>query len=254
MSLADIIAAKKKAALDAQNVVATVAATVPSVTPIVLVETPAKQHDTATFTDAMIGIHEHPALDKIEAIVAQAVAPTLIVAEPVISDAKRVLTFSEKMALRKAASEVVADVSAALQTTTDLPPAFQTKVADKIVAVLKDAREQEDMQREEYQQATEETRKSYKDIRNLVDSLRGTDDDSLADAMSDLKKSLIQNPSACMLMLDEEIGSMTIALRRLTQEALVASIKEPKEKKAAKDKVNKLNLTPEQMQAALDEL
>ena len=101
---------------------------------------------------------------------------------------------------------------------------------------------------------SKETRKSYKDIRNLVSSLRDTEDESLADAMSDLKKSLIQNPQACMLMLDEEIGSMTIALRRLTQEAMVASIKEPKEKKVAKDKVTKLNLTPEQMQRALDEL
>lgn len=224
MSLADIIAAKKKASQEAAEAA---------------LQNGAVQVVTVT----------HPALDKIEA------SPnTQIMPEPVISDAKRMLTFAEKMALRKASTEVIAEVVAETKVNPTLPEAFQAKVQDKIVAVLKDAREQEDMQREEYQQASEETRKSYKDIRNLVDSLSGVEDDSLADAMTDLKKSLIQNPSACMLMLDQEIGSMTIALRRLTQEALVASIKEPKEKKVAKDKVMKLNLTPEQMQRALDEL
>lgn len=232
MNLAEIIAAKRKAAL---------AKIVPQEVAQEAVQEAAIQVVTIT----------HPVETVIET---KAAAPALTVPEPLISDAKRVLSFSEKMALRKNATEVVAEVASVQKVNPILPEAFQNKVQEKIVAVLKDAREQEDMQRAEYQQATEETRKSYKDIRNLVDSLKDTEDNDLANAMTDLKKSLIQNPSACMLMLDEEIGSMTIALRRLTQEAMVAAIKEPKEKKVAKDKVMKLNLTPEQMQRALDEL
>lgn len=231
MNFAEIIAAKKAAALAASSPSAPITdAPVPAPVLNVVAETPTK-----VFTDAMVGIHAKP---EAEQVPVEKPEPPMVV--------NKVLTFSEKMALKNASAKIVAEATA--QPT--LPAAFQKKLQDKIVAVLADAAEQEDMQREEYATATEETRKSYKDIRGLVNALSDTDDTDLAIAMSDLRKSLIQNPSACMLMLDEEIGAMTIALRRLTQEALVANTKEPKEKKA---KVSKI-LTAEEMQRVLDEI
>lgn len=240
MNFAEIIAAKKAAALAASAPSAPITdAPVPAPVLNVVAETPEPEQvaetPTKVFTDAMVGIHAKP---EAEQVPVEKPEPPMVV--------NKVLTFSEKMALKNASAKIVAEATA--QPT--LPAAFQKKLQDKIVAVLADAAEQEDMQREEYAAATEETRKSYKDIRGLVNALSDTDDTDLAIAMSDLRKSLIQNPSACMLMLDEEIGAMTIALRRLTQEALVANTKEPKEKKA---KVSKI-LTAEEMQRVLDEI
>lgn len=203
--------------------------------------------------------------DKGIAVVkASAVLENLIKEEPVIKTEQKQLTFSEKMALKKAQEQAasspekhvtVAEVAASLTKPT-IPSPLKEKIHDKIVSVLKDAQEQDDLEREEYKNAAPEIQQGYRDIKGRVEELSDTDDDDLADAMSQLKKSLLDNPSACLLMLDEDIGKMTIALRRLTQEALVAATKEKAPKGVGKKtkSTSQVALTEEQMQKVLDEL
>lgn len=178
-------------------------------------------------------------------------ATTVVKKEPVIQTGKP-LTFAEKLALKRA--EVLAPVQAA-PVQAVLPQAVQEKVKASILSVLKDAIEADDLQREEYTAAPEEVKQGYRDIKGRVLALGATDDDDLATAMTELKKALLQNPNACLLMLDEDIGKMTLALRRLTQEALVEGTKAKAEKKpGAKKKTAQVPLSAEDMQKVFDEL
>ena len=84
------------------------------------------------------------------------------------------------------------------------------------------------------------------EIQQRIKALEALSDDDLKPAMDDLKRALMANPTACALMLPEDIGETVKALRRITGQALVA----PKTKK---EKVPKLqNLTAEQI-AELDD-
>lgn len=195
---------------------------------------------------------------------ASAILADLVKAEPAARAEQKQLSFSEKMALKKAQeaaasssdTHVTVEQVAAALTKPTIPSPLKEKIHDKIVSVLKDAQEQDDLEREEYKNAAPEIQQGYRDIKGRVEELSETDDDDLADAMSQLKKSLLANPSACLLMLDEDIGKMTIALRRLTQEALVAATKEKAPKGVGKKtkSTSQVALTEEQMQKVLDEL
>lgn len=199
-----------------------------------------------------------------EAPKASAILADLVKQEPVIKTEQKQLSFSEKMALKKAQEQaatmsekhVTIDEVAAALTKPTIPSPLKEKIHDKIVSVLKEAQEQDDLEREEYKNAAPEIQQGYRDIKGRVEELADTDDDDLADAMSQLKKSLLANPSACLLMLDEDIGKMTIALRRLTQEALVAATKEKAPKGTGKKtkSTSQIPLSEEQMQKVLDEL
>lgn len=197
---------------------------------------------------------------------------TLVKKEPVIQVGKS-LSFAEKMHLKRqlalqgaSSSQEVESVPTPTApsstepvpapTATTLPAKVQSKVQASILSVLQDAIEEDDLEREEYLKAPEEVKQGYRDIKGRVLSLGGTGDDDLAGAMTELKKALLSNPNACLLMLDEDIGKMTIALRRLTQEALVEgkAAKAKKEPGTRTKKTTQVALTAEQMQKVFDEL
>jgi hypothetical protein len=69
--------------------------------------------------------------------------------------------------------------------------------------------------------------------------------------MAELKKALHKNPSASMMLLDTDIGQMTIALRRYTHVELAEAATEKASKKATKStgKAATVVLTPELLAA-----
>lgn len=101
--------------------------------------------------------------------------------------------------------------------------------------------------------ATPEDEQAYVMIRSKIDALWGTEDEHLEGAMSDLKKSLMQNPNACLLMYDADLGEMVKNLRRLTKEAQAEAAKEKTSTKKVKAQ-KMLALTPEMMEQAFSEL
>ena len=78
----------------------------------------------------------------------------------------------------------------------------------------------------------------YSEISQRIKTLEAMSGDSLKDEMVDLKKALLENPQACMLLLPEEIGSMVSSLRKITGIAIATASaktkKAPGEKKASK--------------------
>lgn len=239
MSLADILA-KRKAALAAGA-------------EAVKTEAPVAEAKPALFSPELAPIK---ASILPEAVVAATVeAP--VKESPPVATAPRVMTFAEKMAEKKALAEK--NSPAVVVKPPSVMANMQKGLAEAIAKSQANPEDDaEDFARDEFKQAPENVQEGYKDIKGLVYGLAGTDDDDLAPAMSKLKKALLANPAACLLMLDQDIGKMTIALRRLTQEALVDATKEKKAKAPGAPKKAKTTmqvaLTEEQMAAVFAEL
>ena len=75
--------------------------------------------------------------------------------------------------------------------------------------------------------------------------------ETLKGEMQVLKKTIMENPSACLLLEDEDIGLLVQALRRMTASSILSSskTKETKEKTPSKAK----KLTPEELAKALED-
>jgi len=86
------------------------------------------------------------------------------------------------------------------------------------------------------------------EISTRIHQLESLSTENLKGEMQDLKRILMENPAACMLMHDEDIGIMVSALRKITGQAIQASAKPTKVKKETK----KLSAT--ELQDALDEM
>lgn len=84
-----------------------------------------------------------------------------------------------------------------------------------------------------------------------IKALSDMSEADLKTEMQQLKMAIKENPSACSLLLDEDVGMMVAALRRITGNAIANAISsKTKSPKAAKAKVQ---LTAEQLAAALDD-
>lgn len=94
-----------------------------------------------------------------------------------------------------------------------------------------------------------ETEVIASELQQKISLLATFDGASLKGEMQALKKALLENPAACSLLLDEDIGKAVEALRRMVGVA-VASASAAKEKKPAKAKQKAL--TPEELKAQLD--
>lgn len=75
----------------------------------------------------------------------------------------------------------------------------------------------------------------------------------LRNEMRDLKTTLVQNPSACALLLDEDIGLMVTALRKLTAKLVADTAAKPKSTRTAAAKPAAKKLSAAELQAALDD-
>jgi hypothetical protein len=89
------------------------------------------------------------------------------------------------------------------------------------------------------------------EMREKIKLLCNFDGDSLQGEMVDLKKSLLENPAACSLLLPEEIGELVTTIRRMTGVA-IAEANAPKERTPrAKKSTTKLTAAELQAQLAL---
>lgn len=165
----------------------------------------------------------------------QATVEAPIQPEPPVSTPQKPMTFAERMALKKqqaAASTPAPPVPAPAPE----PPAPKQPVEVKLSEAQLEVIEAED---------NKELAQAYSDLALLINHLQYTDEgDSLQNAMSELKKALKQNPSASMLLLDTDIGQMTIALRRLTQEHLEEAPKKAASTGGKKAKAPKASVVP----------
>lgn len=87
----------------------------------------------------------------------------------------------------------------------------------------------------------------FSEIQTKIANLCNFDGESLKGEMASLKKALLENPAACSLLHDEDIGMAVAALRRMVGVAITEATK-PKEKKV---KEKQKQLTPLELQAAL---
>lgn len=98
---------------------------------------------------------------------------------------------------------------------------------------------------------SESEAQAYTDIVLKINALRysatGTD---LSKAMDTLTAALHKNPSASMLLLDPDIGQMTIAIRRLVGDELAETKAGKKDKKSKANK--QIELTPERLAKQFD--
>lgn len=92
------------------------------------------------------------------------------------------------------------------------------------------------------------------ELQTRIQNLHPRQGDNLSMEMDSLKRVLLENPAACSLLMDEDIGMLATNLRRITGIAL-ASATAAKEKKTAAPKAPKQKqLSAEEFNNALDDM
>ena len=92
---------------------------------------------------------------------------------------------------------------------------------------------------------------AYSEISQRIKALEAMSGDDLKNEMINLKKALLENPQACMLLLPEEIGSMVSSLRKITGIAIATA--SAKTKKAGEKKPAAKKMTAEELADALND-
>jgi hypothetical protein len=159
------------------------------------------------------------------------------------------MTFAEKMALRKAEAAALANPTKASNETPNGQLQVQAAEVKQKPVEIKLSEEQQEVLAE-IEDA--EMAQAYSDIALKINFLATTSTgEPLGNAMAELKKALHKNPSASMMLLDTDIGQMTIALRRYTHVELAEAATEKASKKATKStgKAATVVLTPELLAA-----
>lgn len=182
--------------------------------------------------------------------------PAPVKAEPAPEPApQKPMSFAEKMALKKKQAEAAVSTPAPAPTPSSALAALD--IEDTIVQEAPTVTLSPDQLSVIQEEEDSELAQAYSDLALTINKLKYTDDgDDLTNAMTELKKALKKNPSASMLLLDTDIGQMTLALRRYTGLA-ISDAKESKEKAKPGRKPAKASnvpLTPEQIAAALDDM
>lgn len=126
---------------------------------------------------------------------------------------------------------------------------FIVKVQEPIVEIQHV--QTEEIAHEAYAKATPETKQAYVDLKERIDNLVNLADTDLKNAMTELKKALMQNTNAVALMLPSDIGQMVIALRKMTGVELAKAEEKKTGKKASKKEAT---LTAEELEEAFKEL
>ena len=180
--------------------------------------------------------------------------PAPVKAEPAPEPApQKPMSFAEKIALKKKQAETAVSAPAPAPSSALAALDIEDTIVQEAPTVTLSPDQLSVIQEEE----DSELAQAYSDLALTINKLKYTDDgDDLTNAMTELKKALKKNPSASMLLLDTDIGQMTLALRRYTGLA-ISDAKESKEKAKPGRKPAKASnvpLTPEQIAAALDDM
>ena len=195
-----------------------------------------------------------------------------ILPEPAASAQQKPMTFAEKIAEKKrlAAQSGVGSATvpgSAAPSSSPVPGtsselfspeapvqtalSFPSPAAPPVIELTEEQKENlEEVEDSELAQA-------YSDLALTINKLKYTDDgDDLANAMSALKASIKKNASASMLLLDSDIGQMTMALRRYTRVEVTEAAEEKKSTggKGRKPKLANTPLTADQIANALADM
>lgn len=162
------------------------------------------------------------AVEMLAAVEEQAAEPVATVDKP--------MSFAEKMRLRKG------EIQTAQAAPAPKPAPAEVKIDPSRIP------------------DDPETAQAFVDICTKVHSLSSLFDDDLSNAMSELKAALKKNPAATELMLDEDVGLMVSALRRMNHIAVVAAEKPKKAGAKSKPKAADVQLTKEELEKLFDEL
>lgn len=157
------------------------------------------------------------------------------------------LTFAEKLALRRKQ-----EAEARAKTEAPPPPAANP------LAILEEPQEAEvkaPKEQREVKILTEdaEAQQQYANLREKIDALEDRAGEDLKNSMTILKKALMENPAACELMLDEDIGEMVKALRRITMQDVI-EVKESGSGRKKPKASTMAPMTPEMFAKGLAEL
>lgn len=153
-------------------------------------------------------------------------------------------TFSEMMARKKREKETSNSSTIVSEDGKVDAPVVVAKVIPKI--------ELSEEQKEVLNEIEDDTEaQAYTDIALKINSLKySATGDDLTKAMNTLTAALHKNPSASMLLLDPDIGQMTLAIRRLVGDELEEAKVGKKEKKTKAAK--QIELTPERLAKQFD--
>lgn len=94
-----------------------------------------------------------------------------------------------------------------------------------------------------------ETTQVASEISQRISQLEQLSSTDLKNEMQALKKTIMDNPAACLLLKEEDIGLLVSSLRKITGQAIVSSQTKTKAKTAEKTK----KLSAAELAAALDD-
>ena len=81
------------------------------------------------------------------------------------------------------------------------------------------------------------------EISQRIQQLESLGVENLKGEMQQLKRSLIENPAACLLLKDEDIGTLVASLRKITGVAIASAASSTKTKGEKKTAVKALSAT-----------
>lgn len=187
------------------------------------------------------------------------------------ASAEKPLTFAEKMALKKqqaAAQEApapapaptvaVSPIAAMEEKPVAATPAAPLSFADKLRAQKEAVKAAQTVVQEKTEidperiPADPDEAQSFVDIVTKINDLKSLMEDDLKEGMSALKAAIKKNPSAADLLLDEELGLMVVALRRMRGITIAEATKETKP--GRKPKAKEVALSADELEAAWKEL
>lgn len=188
------------------------------------------------------------------------------------ASAEKPLTFAEKMALKKqqaaaqeapapapAPTPAVSPIAAMEEKPAAAAPSAPLSFADKLRAQKEAVKAAQTVVQEKTEidperiPADPDEAQSFVDIVTKINDLKSLMEDDLKEGMSALKAAIKKNPSAADLLLDEELGLMVVALRRMRGITITEAAKE-KKPGAKKPKAKEVALSAEELEAAWSEL
>lgn len=180
------------------------------------------------------------------AVPVESVVNAMVEAAAPKAEEKKPLTFAEKMALKRAQQATAPAPAPTVVSPISLPELSETSEEEK-------KEEAEDYIDPANLPSDPAVANAFIDIVRKARKLRTLMGDALENGMKDLKKALKENPAACELMLDEDLGRMVVALRRMKGEQL-AEATSGKKATGKKNTAKETKLTREEIEAAMAEI
>lgn len=203
-----------------------------------------------TINEPLPEIEELPVVDKplsfMERMEQQAI-PHETVEDLPDATASKPMTFAERMAAAKAASNPATVVEEVEEVEDPTPTALPKVVISSDVIKLSNQVALASKASEAIEEGS-----STEEIKSRIDRLASLSGLDLKLAMDGLKSLILANPSACTQLLPEDVGAMVSALRKMTSNEKAAVMAAPK--RASSKKAAPSILAPDDLDALLGDL